>query len=336
MQMSSNILVFTSLICFGHAEVVLKQGKIQTVAFEGNELIIQLENPQRQNGAFKMCFGSTPNVRYELCPPGYGGAWINLLEGTRTYKLNRQGKLGRDLTIGGGIVFNADGTINVLVVGMPYGAIVKLLNAEIPVATTTSAPTEKDTSNKATTGIIVTVIILILSIFIIGGTVLYFCWYRKRSNRQTQTTGSQVYLTVDEVRKPDKTLPKMAVKPYVQPPLKRQALMPSTTTSTTRASEDKPQLVTSTKPEPNASVALNTNCVSLIHASAQMSTPDAVSMQKSGKAKASKKSRRHVSTISKTMRSDKPVEPSSLFPGYVDDPVSKSQAESSRCETDAV
>uniref|UniRef100_A0A7E4W380 Mid2 domain-containing protein n=1 Tax=Panagrellus redivivus TaxID=6233 RepID=A0A7E4W380_PANRE len=326
MQLCSNVLVFAALVCFGRAEIVLKQGKNQTVAFEGNELIIQLENPQMQRGSFKMCFGSTPDVAYEICPQGFGGVWINTLDKTKTYKLNRQGQLlrnGVDLTISDKVIFNVDGTINVLVVGMPNGGSVKLPNAEVPVATTTALASEKkQTNGKAMIKIVGVIGILILLVVIIGAVLLYLCWYRKRNHRPMRVP--TVYQARDENAEPNESLvAKASVTSQIRPVSTTTTTPKLTSTSTTRASEDKPQLVVSSKPAPIACVASPAGCVSLVPASTQTSTPGTVLRQKSTKTKVSKKSRRHLSTTSKTMQSDKATEPSSLSPEYNDDRSSK-------------
>uniref|UniRef100_A0A7E4VM82 Uncharacterized protein n=1 Tax=Panagrellus redivivus TaxID=6233 RepID=A0A7E4VM82_PANRE len=288
MPPSFNVLVFAVLVCFGRAEVELKQGSNQTVAFEGNELIIQVDNPQMQDGALKLCFGSTPDVNFELCPQGYGGIMISRLERT---------------------VFNADGTVNLLVAAMPSGASVKLLNAEILVATTTAlGPKQKQTNGKAMIKIVGVIVTLILLVVIIGGVLLYFCWYKKRNHR-TVIVPTEHERYVDNVNPKESFIAKASVPhPRIRPVSATTTTPKLTSTSTTKVSKEKQQVTVAANPALIAPVA---------------STPSTVMRQKSTKTKASKKSRRHLSTTSKTMQSDKATEPSSLSPGYGDDRSSK-------------
>uniref|UniRef100_A0A7E5A019 Uncharacterized protein n=1 Tax=Panagrellus redivivus TaxID=6233 RepID=A0A7E5A019_PANRE len=318
MHLFINVLMVAIVICVGRAEVLLKQGMNTTVAFEGEELSIRLDNPQKQKGELKLCFKSTSDAYPGGCPQGYAAAHAFVTgETIHTFQLNRQGRfLQTGFIISGKVVFESNDQLNLMLVSIPNTMTVTLTNEQ--------------TNSKAMVGIIGAAVVFILLFFIISAIVLYFCWYRKRSNRLTTATDSEVHQPLEEVHKPEKTQPQIAAKPYLPPPPKRQSLMPSTTTSTTRASEDKPQLVTSTKPAQNASVASPAGCVSLIPASTQMSTPDAVSRQKSKKSKASRKSRRHLSTISKTMQTDKATEPSIMNPKHGKDPDSSSFAESPR------
>uniref|UniRef100_A0A7E4W2C1 Mid2 domain-containing protein n=1 Tax=Panagrellus redivivus TaxID=6233 RepID=A0A7E4W2C1_PANRE len=332
MQPIFKFLAFVAVICVGRAEVKLTQGMNTTVTFDGEELDIRLDNPQRQKGELKLCFKSTSDAYPGGCPEGYAAVHPFITKTVHTFQLSRQGlflEMGAKQSMSAKVVFESNGQLNLMLVAISNSMTVTLTNADIPVVTTTTlASVKKQTNSKAMVGIIGVAVVFILLFFIISAIVLYFCWYRKRSNRLTQTTGSEVHQPLEKVRKPAKPLPQVAARSYVPPPPKRQPLMPSTTTSTTRASEDKPQLVVATKTAPNASVALDTSCVSLVPAV----TPDAVSRQKSRKSKASRKSKRHVSTISKTMQTEKATEPLNMNPKHGKDPASSSFAESPRFE----
>uniref|UniRef100_A0A7E4VV54 Uncharacterized protein n=1 Tax=Panagrellus redivivus TaxID=6233 RepID=A0A7E4VV54_PANRE len=147
-----------------------------------------------------ICFSSTSDFGgCNQCPQGYTPAAIGAFEDRHVWKLDRRlGKItssGFHASICGDIVFEHDGTINVLVVEMLYGISVSLLNAEILIATTTSAQRKEDTNNKATISIIIAVVILILLMIIASAALLYYCWCKKRS--PTSVTVSTVHKTSD-------------------------------------------------------------------------------------------------------------------------------------------
>uniref|UniRef100_A0A7E4W4J3 Galectin n=1 Tax=Panagrellus redivivus TaxID=6233 RepID=A0A7E4W4J3_PANRE len=141
MPLQCNFLVFAAVVCFAHGEVKQKLCKNATVSFEGDELIIKVDNPQDE--AFVQCFGSTPDVTYHSRLQGYGRIVVNSFGRTVTFKLNRHAKLtGRagPLQISKNhVVFESDGTINVLVVAMPNEVTVSLPNAKHPAARRTAS-----------------------------------------------------------------------------------------------------------------------------------------------------------------------------------------------------
>uniref|UniRef100_A0A7E4V9Y0 Uncharacterized protein n=1 Tax=Panagrellus redivivus TaxID=6233 RepID=A0A7E4V9Y0_PANRE len=176
----TKFLVFSAVICFGHAEVELQQGKNQTVGFKGDELSILIEN-RGQKGIVQLCFQSTPDSVNTFCPAGYAEVLIHMTpnQNDETFRLDRRGQIYSSQhkpTIGGSVVFQSDGTIDVLVAGMPSGVSVRLLNAVIPVTTTTVSAFEKKESsdNTAMIGIICGVAALILVLIVIGCVLAYF------------------------------------------------------------------------------------------------------------------------------------------------------------------
>uniref|UniRef100_A0A7E4UXL0 CUB domain-containing protein n=1 Tax=Panagrellus redivivus TaxID=6233 RepID=A0A7E4UXL0_PANRE len=316
-----NAFIISAVICFGHAEVKLMLNKNVTVAFGGNELIIQIDKREEMGSFVIVCFSLTPDFGdCNQYPQGYTSAAIGAFEDRHVWKLDRRlGKItssGFHASICGDIVFERDGTINVLVVEMLYGISVSLLNAEIPIATTTSVRRKEDTNNKATISIIIAVVILILLVVIASAALLYYCWYKKKSS--TSVPVSTVHQTSDGFCEPEEPLRPIATKASALPPVKRPALVPSTTTSTTRVSEEKPRLDIAAKPAPATSV-LPAGCV--LPTPAQLPTPGATARQKLEKSKVSKKSRRHDSITSKTTQSNKPMEPSSPSLEHGDDSV---------------
>uniref|UniRef100_A0A7E4V8U7 Uncharacterized protein n=1 Tax=Panagrellus redivivus TaxID=6233 RepID=A0A7E4V8U7_PANRE len=324
MQFSSIILLLAAVLCSGRAEVQLNEGKNSTVIFEGNELIIKVDNPQSNIGRLELCFGSRPDVANEFCPQGFGYVVVNILERTETYKLNRHGKLagmGGVYRIGGGVVFNPDGSISVLVIEVPNGMTVSLPNAHLPVTTTTTSTPEKKAANSnATLIMIFGVVLLILILVIISAFLLYCCWYKKRNHRP-----AQLHQTHDKTREADKLPPPTAAKSTVHSLPKRLASAPGTapnrtSTSTTKASDEKPRVVVAPKPSSTTPVVSPFDPVSL--PSAQMSTPGGTTRLNSN---ASKKSRRRALTTSRHV--ERSVECSSIFQDYGNDSASNSPAE---------
>uniref|UniRef100_A0A7E5A0K1 Secreted protein n=1 Tax=Panagrellus redivivus TaxID=6233 RepID=A0A7E5A0K1_PANRE len=306
MQLVFIAFIIGAVVCFGHAEVKLKLYVNVTVAFEGDELLIQIDNPDRIGDNILLCFGSTPNSdECYFCPLGYAGALIMYDEVRQVWKLSRStGKITRSqyyAQIMGDIVFEHDGTIKVLVVRMPYGGSVSLPNAEIPVATTTLASRKEVTNSNATVSIIIAVVILILIVFIISAALVYYCWYKKRG---TSVPVPNVHQTPDEVLETEESLRPMATETRVPSPLKRPVSVPSATTPTRKVSDEKQQVANVAKPVPIVPVA-SPSCVSIITANTQPSTLDAISRQKSGIPKASRKFRQYDSTTSQTTQSDK-------------------------------
>uniref|UniRef100_A0A7E4VME6 Secreted protein n=1 Tax=Panagrellus redivivus TaxID=6233 RepID=A0A7E4VME6_PANRE len=255
MQFTPTIVSLAAVVYFAHAEVKLKLYQNQTVAFEGNELIIKVDNPEIRDGPLILCFGSRPDAEYDFCPKGYGGISVNIDESTETYKLTHQGKFaGMDGNpVSQGVVFGKDGTLNVLVVSMPSGVTVSLPNAKIPIATTTAAaPVKKEPTSNATLTIVVGAIFIILLILIISVVLLYFCWYKKRSD-QPDVAKTPVFSAPKRSASVPKTAPKI------------------TSTSTTRASVEKPQAPVASKPSSTIPVISPFDSVSL--SSAPVSAP---------------------------------------------------------------
>uniref|UniRef100_A0A7E4ZXB6 Uncharacterized protein n=1 Tax=Panagrellus redivivus TaxID=6233 RepID=A0A7E4ZXB6_PANRE len=299
MKFSSKILIVVAIVCFGRGEVKLKLNKNEIVAFEGDELIIKVDNPQSNKGRLELCFGSRPDATEKYCPRGYGGASVTITEITETYKLNRQGKFLKmrvNMGIDEEVVFNPDGSINVLVVAMPNEMTVSLPNAAISIVTTTaSVLRKKETSSNAALRIVFLCVPLILLLLIIGAVLLYCCWYKKRGHRP-----NQMLQTPNGIRQADESLPQTVVEIYPVP--KRPASKPKrTSNSTTKASDEKPQ----------AAVA-----------SAPMSTPGETTKRK---VNASKKSRRQKPTT--PMNVEKSAEPSSMSQEHGNDSGTYSQVE---------
>uniref|UniRef100_A0A7E4VMP4 LAM_G_DOMAIN domain-containing protein n=1 Tax=Panagrellus redivivus TaxID=6233 RepID=A0A7E4VMP4_PANRE len=278
----------------------------------------------KKRGRLELCFGSRPDVANEYCPQGFGDVVVNILERTETYKLNRHGKLvgmGGVYRIGGDVVFNPDGSINVLVVEVPNGMTVSLPNAHVPVTTTTaSMPEKKATDSNATLKIIFCGVLLILILVIISAFLLYCCWYKKRNQQP-----AQVHQTHDKTREADKSPPQTAAKSIVHSLPKRLTSAPGTapnrtSTSTTRASDEKPRVVVAPKPSSTTPVVSPFNPVSLT--STQMSTPGVTTMPNSN---ASKKPRRRALPASGHV--ERSVECSSIFQDYCNNSASNSHAE---------
>uniref|UniRef100_A0A7E4V727 Uncharacterized protein n=1 Tax=Panagrellus redivivus TaxID=6233 RepID=A0A7E4V727_PANRE len=269
--------------------------------------MFKVDNPQVQDEPIVFCFGSRPDAEYDFCPKGYGGLIVTIREKTEAFKLNRQGeflKKGVDMGISKGVVFNSDGTVNILVIKVPSGVTVSLPNAKIPIApTTAAAPDKKEPTSSATLTIVVGAIVIILLILIISVVLLYFCWYKKRSHQ------------------PD------VVKTPVFPAPKRSASVPKTapkktSTSMTIASVEKPQPPVASKPSSTIPMVSPFDSVSL--SSAPVSTPGPTVRQKSSK---SKKSRRQALTISKATHVVKSAETSSISQECGNTSVTHSQAE---------
>uniref|UniRef100_A0A7E4UQT8 Galectin n=1 Tax=Panagrellus redivivus TaxID=6233 RepID=A0A7E4UQT8_PANRE len=149
---------------FGYSH--LKMGTSVTVTFEGDELEIRLDNPHRQKGEFELCFRSTSDAVSKFCPEGYTSYLAIVREREIVYKLNRYGKLEwLENWAKLKIVFEADGSLNVMLANLPSTMLVYLPNAELPVVTltmTTTAPT-KVKDNKAVISIIGIVVLLLAS-----------------------------------------------------------------------------------------------------------------------------------------------------------------------------
>uniref|UniRef100_A0A7E4UY04 Uncharacterized protein n=1 Tax=Panagrellus redivivus TaxID=6233 RepID=A0A7E4UY04_PANRE len=354
MQPTFEFLVFAAVICFGQAEVKLKQGKNATVAFEGDELSIRVENPKVDNEPLILCFGSSSDFKFKFCPQGYAGIVMNVNEREATYKLNRHGKLLKlrvDISIGGTVVFEVDGTVNVLVESMPSRMKVSLPDAFIPVKTTTAliTVTRESTTNKAMIGIICGGVSLFLLFIIVGCILLYFLWYKKRTHQLVAVTmpeeeRQRARHEVPELQEP--LQPRILVE--IPPPLKPSATTTTTTrrtsTSTTPASDEKPQAVVPPKATLRTSVVQPSEVVSVTSPSTQMEESVVTPMRKSCKSKASKKSRRRRSKTPKKTPIENQAGSSSLpadrtqsptmqstqaIPDYPDDPLKNAQAESS-------
>uniref|UniRef100_A0A7E4ZX55 Uncharacterized protein n=1 Tax=Panagrellus redivivus TaxID=6233 RepID=A0A7E4ZX55_PANRE len=324
MQFSSNILILVVVVCFGRAEVQLIQGINSTVNFEGDELIIKVDNPQVRDLPLILCFGSIPNTVYLSCPNGYAGISVNVHERTETFKLDRHGKLSgtiENYQIRKEVVFNPDGSVNVLVPQTPSGITVSLPNANLPVGTTTaSTPGKKAATTNATLRIVFVVVLVILLLIVIGAVLLYCCWYKKRNQ------SNQVRRTRDKTREADESLPQTVVKSDVQPPPKRPASVPKTapkrtSTSTTKASDEKQIVVIAPKPTPATSVRSPFDSASILSAP----TTTIGARQKSNP---SKKSRRR--TFTTPTHGERSTEPSRISQDHGDSSVTNSHSEMSQ------
>uniref|UniRef100_A0A7E4VD10 LAM_G_DOMAIN domain-containing protein n=1 Tax=Panagrellus redivivus TaxID=6233 RepID=A0A7E4VD10_PANRE len=134
MHVSSIMFMFCLAVGTIQGKVELKNGEVERVVFEGEELTIFAENTLDQLYPFTICFPSSTDS-YPYCPSGFAGASFPI-GGNEQRKLilNRKGQLlvnGVNLGLTGTVKFNEDGTLNVTVVGSESRLIVTLLNAEI-------------------------------------------------------------------------------------------------------------------------------------------------------------------------------------------------------------
>uniref|UniRef100_A0A7E4W323 Uncharacterized protein n=1 Tax=Panagrellus redivivus TaxID=6233 RepID=A0A7E4W323_PANRE len=321
MQPIVEFLVFAAVICFGRAEIKLTQGMNTTVAFDGEELSIRLDNPQKQDGALKLCFKSTANAKSDFCPEGYVQVYVYAVETVYDFRINRQGqfftKVGPQM-LSGNVVFEDDGLFNIVVVAIPKTMTVTLVNAFIPVVTTTTATetTQKKESDKtAMIGIICGVSGLLLLLFIVGCVLLYFCWYKKRTHQPVPTAvaeAGKLNQTRDDTREIEEPqMPRIVVEIPATHRVKRPLKPSATTTTTTRktspsttpASEEKPQAVVAPEQAPRTPAAQPSDVVSLISDATQMDesvvTPEKKTQKSKKASKKSKKSRRRRSKTPK-------------------------------------
>uniref|UniRef100_A0A7E4VD00 Mid2 domain-containing protein n=1 Tax=Panagrellus redivivus TaxID=6233 RepID=A0A7E4VD00_PANRE len=286
MQPIAKFLMFAAVICFGQAEVKLTQGMNTTVAFEGEELSIRVDNPQKTIGELFLCLKSTSDTKLGNCPEGYAVAHLYPSQAVHTFQLNRQGlvfEMGTKQSIGGKIVFDSNGQLNLILGTITNAMTVTLLNAVIPVITTTTTTTEtaqkKEFDKMAMIGIICGVGGLLLFL-IVGCMLLYFCWYKKRTHQPIATTvaDKERRRAHDDTREIKEPLIPMLVVETPALPLAKRPLKPSattttttrkTTTSTTPASEDKLQVIAS-KPTPRTPIVQASDLVSLTSDATQM------------------------------------------------------------------
>uniref|UniRef100_A0A7E4VT92 Mid2 domain-containing protein n=1 Tax=Panagrellus redivivus TaxID=6233 RepID=A0A7E4VT92_PANRE len=187
-----------------------------------------------------------------------------------TYALNRQGQLSDALGWNpeiGNVVFESDGSINILVADISSMMTVILLNADIPVVTTTTLAPNKENRKWATIGI-VGVGILLIVIVIIGIIAWYYCFCKRQKCETNQTEGLNRTYEVD-TRPPQKVI----VKTPMASQQKHPKLPTSTTltkgssSATTKVSGENPQ--TSVAPTkisttPTVQETAEVDCVSII------------------------------------------------------------------------
>uniref|UniRef100_A0A7E4VF00 Uncharacterized protein n=1 Tax=Panagrellus redivivus TaxID=6233 RepID=A0A7E4VF00_PANRE len=146
----------------------MAKGDEKTISFTGAILHLHIENPKKTKN--KSLLDHKP---------------------VSTYQINRRGDLVQsDDRINGGVVFNVDGSVTLKVAELPYGCIVKLLNAVevIPTTTTiTQTPTTVTVSTAKTSNNIVYYVIgglaLLLMLFV-GASIAWICWARKPETKK--------------------------------------------------------------------------------------------------------------------------------------------------------
>uniref|UniRef100_A0A7E4ZS42 DOMON domain-containing protein n=1 Tax=Panagrellus redivivus TaxID=6233 RepID=A0A7E4ZS42_PANRE len=100
-------------------ELVLEKDIAETVTFDGNELVIEVDNSAGIIGDFTLCVKSTDQVSYVNCPTGYDGIgfWFGRVSDVQSFKMDRQGNvmLGTArITMLKTIAFNADEAFEVI------------------------------------------------------------------------------------------------------------------------------------------------------------------------------------------------------------------------------
>uniref|UniRef100_A0A7E4V8J4 Uncharacterized protein n=1 Tax=Panagrellus redivivus TaxID=6233 RepID=A0A7E4V8J4_PANRE len=179
-------LVFLS-VCKVQGKVDLKKGRIERVSFDGDALVIVVDNSGGNYGDLVICFASLPEEVYRTCPSGFTGTSISLKSyTTREVTLNRQGELLEKEAYGiGPVAFNENKTLNITVAELPNAlAIVTLQNAEIFEPEKPEKPKSfiKKKSN-ASVKIVAVVVVLIL-VGVITGILVWFCVIRKSKSEQ--------------------------------------------------------------------------------------------------------------------------------------------------------
>uniref|UniRef100_A0A7E4UVK6 Uncharacterized protein n=1 Tax=Panagrellus redivivus TaxID=6233 RepID=A0A7E4UVK6_PANRE len=184
-----SFLILVFVLDHSGAVVSMKVGDERTISFTGDILHLHIENPKKRNKErFVICLKSYPNNIASHCPQGYASVYYWTFAGlpASKYKINRRGKLvdeGVD-KIAGDVVFNADNSLTLRVVELPYGCIVKLLNAVEVIPTTTTQKTTTTVTvptKKASNNTIFYVIggLALSFVLIVGGMIAWICWSRK-------------------------------------------------------------------------------------------------------------------------------------------------------------
>uniref|UniRef100_A0A7E4V3E8 Lysosome-associated membrane glycoprotein 3 n=1 Tax=Panagrellus redivivus TaxID=6233 RepID=A0A7E4V3E8_PANRE len=283
MKLKASVFFLATVVSLCHGKVVLKKGEHVTVTFEGDQLEIKLDNPAGQKGEFELCFRSTSDALSKSCPKGYISRLAFLVAREKTYKVNRMGQLFSTMGQLGmefPIIFEADGSLKLMLANHPSTMVVYLPNAELLVVTTTTLAlaSTKSTDNKAQTGIICVIVILILAVLIIGA-VLFYCLYNKRKHHPIRTIApeEEAHQTRQEQEEPlrNKAVTK---SPAPRPKPTHSTPLPSATTtttkppstSTTKTSNEKPQAAVVQKPALTTAMQQTEEpgCVSIIPASA--------------------------------------------------------------------
>uniref|UniRef100_A0A7E4VNG5 ZP domain-containing protein n=1 Tax=Panagrellus redivivus TaxID=6233 RepID=A0A7E4VNG5_PANRE len=187
-------LLLMLTLCQSHAVALMRVGDEKAITFTGDLLHLHIVNPKKRDSErFTVCFKSHSNNIGKHCPRGYASLyyWSFYSLSASEYQINRRGKLvGNSFDkIYGDVVFNADGSVTIKVVELPYGCFVKLLNAEevIPTTTTTTLKTTTAVLVKEASNNIVFFVIggLALILFlIVGGATVWICWSRKSKTRK--------------------------------------------------------------------------------------------------------------------------------------------------------
>uniref|UniRef100_A0A7E4V8E9 Uncharacterized protein n=1 Tax=Panagrellus redivivus TaxID=6233 RepID=A0A7E4V8E9_PANRE len=203
------------LVCLAVSDVQgkvdLKKGHVERVSFEGDELVIVVDNSGGHGGSFQLCFASVPDASYELCPSGFTLATAPIRANMKTQiTVNRQSQFsGAVLQTWEEIKFNEDKTLNITVAELPDArTIVTLENAEIFVPEKPKEDiifTKKKSNASATTATIVAVVVVLILVYgflfilfkastfsgVIIGILVWFCVIRKPKSKQLAECDTQ-------------------------------------------------------------------------------------------------------------------------------------------------
>uniref|UniRef100_A0A7E4V7D2 Cadherin domain-containing protein n=1 Tax=Panagrellus redivivus TaxID=6233 RepID=A0A7E4V7D2_PANRE len=176
------------------AKVVLKKEQIERVSFDGDELIIIVDNSVGRGGWLQLCFASAPDTSYRLCPTGFIHATLPIRANEKLrLTVNRGGQLPESiLRTLQDIKFNEDNTLNITMVQLPdTRTIVVLENAEIFVP---EVPKEDKvvTKEKSSASVkVVTVVVVFLLVGVIIGILVCFCVIRRPESKQIDECNDQ-------------------------------------------------------------------------------------------------------------------------------------------------
>uniref|UniRef100_A0A7E4VGX5 CUB domain-containing protein n=1 Tax=Panagrellus redivivus TaxID=6233 RepID=A0A7E4VGX5_PANRE len=213
------IFMFCLGICDIQGKVVLNKGQIARVSFDGDELLIVVDNSAGNNGYLQICFASSPEDYYRLCPSGFTGTIIAIKRYTkREFTLNREGQFlkgGFNWEMLGTAKFNEDRTINITATEVPDPRTLLILqNAEIFVPEKPEKLKNVTKKNSDASVRIAAFVVVLILVSVIIGILVWFCVIRKPESEQMAQCADQDDSPSQKCRRstPQKSPSKKSVK----------------------------------------------------------------------------------------------------------------------------